>query len=268
MWSNRIARCPDQRLKNQIRHLGAEYLSGGKVTKWLFYFMEEKVGFGYYVVVPTAVLMDERLTPNAKLLFGIIGNLANQRGYCFASNAYISELFGMHELTISRLINELIKAEWIIKFEEITNNGSQRRLRLNHEALANSSIGGKQKSIGGVNDSVNHNNIRLIVKEEYINNDMVNNSVNPHEIVNNQSIQILGKHSDKYVTIQPKTLGSIKYRLNGEDGLTEYYHINMSHIQRPEFTKKFLVDRNGKSYDDFQHLFNDMQLFVEKSFKR
>jgi len=99
---------------------------------------------------------------------------------------------------------------------------------------------------------------------------MENRNINRDIDLNNnkESIKILGKQSDKYLTIQPKNLGSIKYRLNGEDGLTEYYHINMSHIQRPEFTKKFLVDRNGKVYDDFQHLFNDMQLFVEKSFKR
>lgn len=102
----------------------------------------------------------------------------------------------------------------------------------------------------------------------HMENRNINRDLNNINSVENEKIQILGQHSDKYVTIQPKTLGSIKYRLNGEDGLNEYYHLNMSHIQRPEFTKKFLIDRNGKVYDDFQHLFNDFQLFIDKQFKR
>lgn len=81
-------------------------------------------------------------------------------------------------------------------------------------------------------------------------------------------IKILGEKSDLYVTIQPKELHSIKYRIYGEDGLNEIYHINMSHIPRREFTRKFLIDRNGKSYNSFQHLFNDFNSFIEKTYKR
>lgn len=84
----------------------------------------------------------------------------------------------------------------------------------------------------------------------------------------NESVKILGEKSDLYLTIRPETLGSIKYRINGEDGLNEIYQINMSHISRPEFKRKFLIDRNGKVYNSFQHLFNDFNSFIEKSFKR
>jgi len=96
------------------------------------------------------------------------------------------------------------------------------------------------------------------------------NEIKEEQIKLNETpnIKILGTDSDKYITIQPKTLGSIKYRINAEEGLKEYFQINMSHIPRPELTKKFLVDRNGKAYEDFQHLFNDFQKFVELSFKR
>lgn len=82
------------------------------------------------------------------------------------------------------------------------------------------------------------------------------------------NIKTLGVKSDLYITIQPETLGSIKYRINGEDGLKEYFETNLSHIPRPEFTRKFLIDRNGKAYNSFKHLSNDFQVFIEKSFKR
>lgn len=243
--------------------MGAEYLSGGNVAKWHFYFMEEKTGHGYYVTIPMIILTDERLSPNAKLLFGIIGNLANQRGYCFASNAYIGDLLGCHEVTISGYVKELLDAEYIIKFNEITPTGMQRRLRLNNEGvLANGLRGSKPTDLGGLSQETKHNKQRRINKEEYIYNTSVN------ETTNTPQIKTLGQPSELYVTIQPETLGSIKYRINGEDGLKEYFETNLSHIPRPEFTRKFLIDRNGKAYNSFKHLSNDFQVFIEKSFKR
>ena len=91
---------------------------------------EEIIGHGYYITVPMALVLDESISPKAKLLFGVIANLCNQRGYCFATNKYIGDLMGWHRDTVSGFINELIKKEWLIPFEEITPHGSQRRLKM------------------------------------------------------------------------------------------------------------------------------------------
>lgn len=241
----------------------AEYRrTTGKALQRLFYSMDEKIGLGYYVTIPMMVLSDEKLSPNAKLLFGIIGNLSNKRGYCFASNAYMAEILDCHEITISGYVKELLKSEYIIKFNEITDNGIQRRLRLNNEGVLASGLRGcKPTDLGGVSPQAKHNKQSIINKEEYIYNTSVNESTN-------HPIKILGQPSELYVTIQPENLGSIKYRINGEDGLKEYFDTNLSHIPRPEFTRKFLIDRNGKAYNSFKHLSNDFQVFIEKSFKR
>lgn len=141
--------------------------------------MEEKIGFGAYVVIPTALLMDDKVSSQAKLTFGIISNLSNQRGYCFASNSYIANLSNLHENTVSKHINELITYGYLIRFDEVTSFGLQRRLALSdpikEEVAQRKDLGGSTKTGrgshikqgGGVNENADHNNIRLIIKDEY-----------------------------------------------------------------------------------------------------
>ena len=83
-----------------------------------------------------------------------------------------------------------------------------------------------------------------------------------------EALCMLGEVSDKYITIQPKYLDSIKYRVNGQEGLDELFQMNKSIISRPEFINKFLLERTGKVYDDFRHVWNDYNQFVNNQFKR
>ena len=61
----------------------------------------------YYAIIPASVRYDERLPPNAKLLYGEITALCNKEGRCWASNNYFAELYGMTKKSISRLIQQL-----------------------------------------------------------------------------------------------------------------------------------------------------------------
>lgn len=68
----------------------------------------------YYAVLPSRIRYDDRLSPNAKLLYAEISALTEVTGYCFASNSYFSTLYGLSERTIQRLLAQLQDCGYIV----------------------------------------------------------------------------------------------------------------------------------------------------------
>ncbi len=118
----------------------------------------------YYAVIPANVRYDKNLCPNAKLLYGEITALCNEKGFCWASNQYFAELYSKTEETISRWINQLKQYNYIkIKYKKRGFEIIERKIFLSIDKKVNRSIDEK------INRSIDKK-----VKE----NTTINNTVN------------------------------------------------------------------------------------------
>lgn len=91
---------------------------------------------GYYAVIPADVRYDDRLPANAKLLYGEISALIGKDGFCYASNQYFMDIYGMSDGSITRLITKLESCGYIKRELEKDKTGQvvQRRLYLSVSA--------------------------------------------------------------------------------------------------------------------------------------
>ena len=79
----------------------------------------------YWAVLPAAIRYDPEIPASAKLLYAEISALTDQRGFCWASNAYFERLYDLSERTIVRLIRALENAGYIRILD--AGGGSARR---------------------------------------------------------------------------------------------------------------------------------------------
>ena len=63
----------------------------------------------YYAIIPAGVRYNKELPMGARMLYGELTALANENGYCWATNGYFAELYDVTPVTISN---------WITKLEE------------------------------------------------------------------------------------------------------------------------------------------------------
>lgn len=85
---------------------------------------------GYYAIIPSNVRYCSELKFAERLLYGEITALLTKEGYCFASNRYFADLFGVITGTVSRWISHLEKLGFI-RVELIRNDKKeiiQRRI--------------------------------------------------------------------------------------------------------------------------------------------
>ncbi|WP_413513238.1 helix-turn-helix domain-containing protein [Myroides odoratus] len=81
----------------------------------------------FYAIIPATVRYDERLRPNAKLLYGEITALAQREGFCWAGNDYFADLYKVDVKTISRWVSQLEKYGYV-SVELLKNQGNKRKI--------------------------------------------------------------------------------------------------------------------------------------------
>ena len=112
----------------------------------------------YYSIIIAEVRYDKRLKPNAKLLYSEITALTNQKGYCYASNGYFADLYGVSKVTISNWISQLVKFGYItseLEYRQGTKEIINRYIRLTKEGI-------KEKINTPIKENIKDNSILII----------------------------------------------------------------------------------------------------------
>jgi hypothetical protein len=60
-----------------------------------------------FIIIPESIYRDERLSPRAILLYGLVRAFSNERGFCWASNAALAERLHVSKSRLSHLVSEL-----------------------------------------------------------------------------------------------------------------------------------------------------------------
>ena len=84
--------------------------------------------FSAYVVIPAPIYFNADIKPRAKMLYGLLSCMSNERGYAFPRNETLQRyLGGVSEDTVSRTLKELVDAGAI--FVEGGSGGSPKNIR-------------------------------------------------------------------------------------------------------------------------------------------
>ncbi|MDU4658725.1 MAG: helix-turn-helix domain-containing protein [Clostridium butyricum] len=222
--------------------------------------MEEKRA--YYAVIPADVRYNKNLKDKAKLLYGELTALANEKGYCWASNSYFAKLYEVSKSTISRLIKNLneegyINVELVYEGKEIVG----RKIYINSATPISKNDNTPIRKIEHTYEQeceeglskIEHTPIRKNVKD---NNTVLNNTINntldntiSKDIVSSTDVQQIIKswnmlNLQKLISINPGTTRykSLKARIK------EYGLENMLKAIDSVKTSDFLKGQNKNNW--------------------
>ena len=86
-----------------------------KQKNWYNVFEKDKTKELFFKL-PKALMYEEKyksVSANAKLLYAEITALSNEKGFCWASNDYFSDLYKTSKRSVSRWIKQLIDKNYI-----------------------------------------------------------------------------------------------------------------------------------------------------------
>lgn len=221
----------------------------------------------YYAIIPANVRYDKDLAPNAKLLYGEITALCNEKGYCWASNQYFAELYHVSDRTIKKWVGQLVDKGYIVR----TVNYKEGTKEIEHRKLF---IGGENKfTTSGNNVHYPQENKFTTPGEEKfpVNNKVINNTFNNKEEVRKHKygeyqhvlltdkehthlVELYGTSLDEHIKILDEYIEtSGKNYKNHSLVLQKWVHDEWEKRNKNNPVKldsKFYVQENNQSYED------------------
>lgn len=141
----------------------------------------EHIVKSYYAIIPANVRYDNDLTPNAKLLYGEITALCNEKGYCWATNSYFAELYGVSKTSISKWISQLIEKGYImsqINYKDNSKEVDKRHLYIGGYPIKEKLNTPTRKVKGGYEEKLNTPIEEKLKDNTTVFNNTINNTFN------------------------------------------------------------------------------------------
>lgn len=216
----------------------------------------------YFAIIPANVRYDVDLSPNAKLLYGEITALCNERGFCWATNSYFANLYNVKKETISRWISQLEKKQYIktqLIYKENSQKIKERRLYISeypidekvNTLLTKKSIPYCENNQYPIDEKVKDNNTMNSTLNNTMNIKEDTKKINYKQIVN--SFNSICKSYPKVNKLSEARKKTIKARFN--NGYDYQDFINLFEMAEQS---EFLKGENNRSWQaNFDWLIKD-----------
>ncbi|MCH1976429.1 helix-turn-helix domain-containing protein [Enterococcus hirae] len=128
----------------------------------------------YYAIIPANVRYDDSLIPSAKLLYGEITALCNEKGYCWASNEYFANQYKVSKPTIQNWLKSLEEKGYIyreVKYKVGSKEIEARYIRILGGGHQENLVGGHQEIYQDNNTLFNNTNNNIDHSSSKLKND-------------------------------------------------------------------------------------------------
>lgn len=174
----------------------------------------------YYAIIPANVRYDKDLAPNAKLLYGEITALCNEKGYCWASNQYFAELYGVSVLSVKRWVNSLVNKGYVYRTLTYKPNSKEVDKRI---LSIDSGIKIDATSVQKCYDPSIKNGASSSIKNDTDNNTSINNTfnnINKEKNIKKESVNSVISEYTENKDLQDALHGFVEMRNKARKPLT------------------------------------------------
>jgi len=204
--------------------------------------MGELVQKSYYAVLPANVRYDKNITPNAKLLYAEITALCNDKGYCWAGNAYFAELYGVTKTSILNWISNLQKNGYVdvqLIYKENSKEIQSRHISITNNIPIQNNLNTYTKNIvGGIQKNFTDNTkIINTKKDEIISKDIITQKQKP--LIPKETKRT--KKTKDIVTMR-NMINAFTENENIREKLLEYFNMRVKKGLQPNQWKIILDD--------------------------
>lgn len=204
----------------------------------------------YYAIIPANVRYDKSLPANAKLLYGEITALCNERGFCWAGDKYFADLYGVSKTTVQNWLKALFENNYIskeIEYKEGSKEILHRYIRILEYPT--------QKNLHTPTQENLRDNNTLI-------NNTKNNMSSSEKIPYKEIISYLNQVTNKKYKVTQKWKDLIKARWNEGQRLEDFkkvINVKSSQWLNDSNMNKYLRPQTlfGNKFDDYLQEFRE-----------